>query len=306
MPIAEALGPIFLLILLGYALRRWTLIPASFWDPAETLTYYVFFPALLVANLAEARIGDLPVGAMAGLLLGTTFAIYLIAMAVARPIAGTGAAASSLVQGAIRPNTYVALAAASALWGPPGLTLMALCVAVIVPFGNVMGVIALVLLAPQHKTGLGPTLAAIAKNPIILACIAGMSLNLSGIGLPPVVGPLLKTLGGAALALGLLAVGSGIDFAAARRAGPATFWSSAIKLAGLPAAIMLAAPLAGLSGLPFAVAALYGGMPAAPNAYILARKMGGDAPLMAAIISITTLVAAATLPAILGVLAILD
>ena len=302
MLIVEALGPIFLLILLGYALRRRTLIPTSFWEPAETLTYYVFFPALLIANLAEARIGDLPVGGMAAALLLTTFAAFILSMVVARGVASNGPAASSLVQGAIRPNTYVALAAASALWGGPGLTLMALCVAIIVPFGNVLGVIALVLLAPQHKAGIGPTLTAIAKNPIILACIAGMVLNLTGIGLPPVVGPLLKTLGGAALALGLLAVGSGIDFAAARRAGPPTIWATAIKLAGLPLATILVAPVVGLTALPFTVAVLYAGMPVAPNAYILARKMGGDAPLMAAIISITTVLAAASLPLLLAVL----
>jgi len=43
-------------------------------------------------------------------------------------------------------------------------------------------------------------------------------------------------------------------------------------------------------------------LPTATSSYILARQLGGDAPLMAAIVSGQTLLAVATIPLILAVL----
>ena len=48
-----------------------------------------------------------------------------------------------------------------------------------------------------------------------------------------------------------------------------------------------------------AIIVLFGGAPASPASYILARQMGGDAPLMAAILSAQTIIAALTLPIVL-------
>ncbi len=53
-----ALAPIFVLILLGHLARRLRFVPDGFWPPAEKLTYYVFFPALIVDNLARATFKD--------------------------------------------------------------------------------------------------------------------------------------------------------------------------------------------------------------------------------------------------------
>ena len=52
--ILSALAPVFLLIGLGFALKRLELVPEAFWAPAERLTFYLFFPALLVTNTAGA------------------------------------------------------------------------------------------------------------------------------------------------------------------------------------------------------------------------------------------------------------
>jgi predicted permease len=59
----------------------------------------------------------------------------------------------------------------------------------------------------------------------------------------------------------------------------------------------------GLPSTPAAVALLYQSLPTASSAYILARQMGGDAPLMAGITAAQTIMAAATMPLALGLLA---
>lgn len=42
---AAALLPVFLLIVLGYALKQKRWVDDAFWAPAERITYYIFFPA---------------------------------------------------------------------------------------------------------------------------------------------------------------------------------------------------------------------------------------------------------------------
>lgn len=57
--------------------------------------------------------------------------------------------------------------------------------------------------------------------------------------------------------------------------------------------------LAAVSGLPpleTAVVVLFAALPGAPSSYILARQMGGDAPLAAAVVTVQTLLSMLTLP----------
>lgn len=301
--IVAALAPIFLLILLGWATRARGFLTDSFWVPAERLTYYVLFPALLVANLAEAQLDGLPVS---GILATQGIAtLVMAALAVGAAIwAQRGslrldaAAASSLFQGMIRPNTYVGFAVAAGLFGAQGVTLTALCVALVVPLVNVLSVIALLHWVPPKnaaRRGWRTMVMPILTNPIIISCMIGIALNATGVGLPPIIGPFLKILGQASLALGLLAVGAGLELKAARDAGPAVALTVLGKLALLPALVAALAWALGVHGLPFAICVVYGALPVAPNSYVLARQLGGDARLMAAIITLTTMAAAGTL-----------
>ncbi|MEW5727304.1 MAG: AEC family transporter [Pseudomonadota bacterium] len=301
-----ALAPIFLLILLGWGIRAGGFLPDAFWPPAEKLTYFVLFPALLVANLAEARLEGLPVAAITsahalGILVMATLAVALMGVAGRRPFHLDGAGFTSVFQGVIRPNTYVGLAAAAGLWGAQGVTITALCVALVVPLVNLLSVVALVRWAGPK--GAPPrrwrdTVMPVLRNPLIAACLVGIALNATGIGLPPVVGPFLKILASASLPIGLLAVGAGLDLKGFRAAGPAVGLTAAVKLVALPALVGAIAWMLGVRGVPLVVTVAYAGLPIAPNSYVLARQLGGDAGLMAAMITASTLLAALTLPAL--------
>lgn len=301
--VLAAIAPNFLLILAGWAMHARAVLAPSFWPQAERLTYYLLLPALLVTNLAEARLDGLPV---AGVLATQAVAITTMAVVCAGALRrvwpalrADGPAFTSLFQGAMRPNTYIGFAAAAGLWGGPGITVSALCAAVAVPLVNVLCVSALMRWGAGRGGGRGPaaTVMALARNPLILACLAGIALNLTGIGLPPVVGPLLKILAQASLALGLLCVGAGLDFAALAGAGTLTAATLGLKLAVLPALAAATGLGLGLTGDVLAGVVIYAALPVATNAFILARLLGGDARLAAAIITASTLASAATLPA---------
>ncbi|CAA7620737.1 AEC family transporter [Magnetospirillum sp. UT-4] len=304
-PILGALAPIFLLIVLGWALRAARFLPDAFWLPAEKLTYFILFPSLLVSSLAEASLAGQPVAEMVavhggGLLVMAGLAALLARRAAGAPLHLDAPGFSSLFQGLFRPNTYVGLAAAAGLFGPSGLKLTAICVAVVVPLANLVSVLGLVHWC-RPVGGAGPgwrdRLMPVLTNPLIIACLLGIGLNLGGIGLPPVVGPLLKILGQASLPMGLLAVGAGLDPSTLRSSGRAVAVATLGKLALLPLLVGVAAWLLGVRGTALAVTVAYAALPVAPNSYVLARQLGGDARLMSAIITASTLLAAATLPA---------
>lgn len=301
-----ALFPVFAVILIGHGLYRSRFVAVEFWTAAERITFYVFFPALLVSNTAKANLAGLQAGAMAVALLGAIALVVAAATAAWRALALSGPGFTSLVQSAIRPNVYVAIAAAVALFGNDGLTAISVCIAIVVPTVNVISVFVLVRFAGAHGGAHGDDAApwravafGVVTNPLILACALGLVLNLAGVGLPPLVGPLLEILGRASLPVGLLAVGAGLDFPALRRAGGGVATASALKLVALPAITWVLVRLLGLDATSGAVTVVMASVPVSASAYVMARQMGGDAALMAGSITATTLAAAATMPLML-------
>ena len=144
------------------------------------------------------------------------------------------------------------------------------------------------------------TAKSVAANPLIVAVAIGFFLRITDLGLPPVIGTMMDLLGRAALPLGLLAIGAGLDLAAAKRAGRPVLLVCALKLVLMPLMAIALALAFGLGGVAAFVAVLFHGSPAATTSYILARQMGGDAPLMATILTVEILLVMVTLPIVLS------
>ncbi len=297
-----ALAPVALVIAFGWGLRRAHLPGDAFWAPAERLTYYVLFPALLVNNLAGAPLDALPVAPMA-LAMAAAILAGAAAMIALKPRLGVdGPGFTSLFQGAIRLNSYAGVAAALALYGEPGVTLAAVVLATFIPLVNLLCVGVLGRYAGATPAGWREAGRSIARNPLILACLGGAALNALGIGVPLGLSAVLDVLGRAALAFGLLSVGAGLSFAGIRHAGRGIAATCAVKLIGVPLVAALACALLGLEGVSAGVVIVFAALPTASSSYILARLMGGDAPLMAQVVAATTVGAAITMPVALAVL----
>ncbi|SCA57572.1 Auxin Efflux Carrier [Candidatus Terasakiella magnetica] len=305
-----ALGPIFLLILIGYGIKKKQWVSDDFWSPAELMTYYVFFPSLLLYTTSRTDMGDLQVMPMAYALVAATILVAAVMVKVRPWLKIDGADFTSFFQGGIRPNSYVGIAAAVALWGDPGLTLVAIAIAFIVPLVNFLSVVVMETYgAKEFRRSGGPRLVSLGKsilsNPLILACVLGVLINASGAGLPPVLEPLIQILGRAALPIGLLCVGAGLDFEAMRDTGKTVVLSSLLKLLCLPLVCLLCCQALGVEGITRDLCILYSGLPVSASSYVLARKMGGNAPVMAGIITLTTLGAMVSLPLLLQIIDLL-
>ncbi len=294
--VADALGPLFLLILLGALLGRLRQPSGDFWAQLERLIYFLLFPAMLVATLATADVSQVPVGRVAVALLGA-MGLFGALLWTLRGWLGLAAPAfTSAFQGALRFNTYVGVAGAAALHGAPGATVAAVAVALMVPVVNVLCVASFIAAGTLGTGSLGKSLAALARNPLILGCLLGIALNLGGIGLPGWSQATVELLGRAALPLGLVAVGVALRPRALMRLDRGTWATNLVKLVLMPALVLLLARGLGLDPVSRDVALLFAALPTATSAYILARQLGGDAEMMAALITGQTLLAMLTLP----------
>jgi predicted permease len=136
----------------------------------------------------------------------------------------------------------------------------------------------------------------IIANPLILGCAAGLAAQALHVRAAGPVATVLNMLGAAAMPVAIMCVGAGLDFNAVRAARGRVALASALKLAVAPAVMWGAATLCGANPLVAAIAAGVGSTPTAAAGYTLAREMGGDAKLMAAIITATTLLSFLTMP----------
>lgn len=300
--VVSALAPIFALIVVGHLMVRRGFPGAAFWAPAERLTYFVLFPALLVSNLAVAPLDEVALGGLAAVLAGSVLIASLLMVAVRHHLGVDGPGFSSVFQGGIRFNTYVGLAAAAALFGTAGVTLAAVALAVLVPLVNVLCVTVLSRVASPPNASPWWLLRILARNPLILACLVGILLNVTGVGLPWGSGDTVGILARAALPLGLLAVGAGLNLGVLQDHPRATVATAVLKLLLLPLIAFTLARALGLPPTETGVAVIFTALPGAPSSYILARQMGGDAQLMAGLLTTQTLLGVLTLPLVLAML----
>jgi predicted permease len=299
MPDALLLLPDFVLIVCGYLICRHTPLDRPVWDGVERLVYFVLFPALLFSSILRNPLDPgtvLPLAASgvavvaAGVALAFTLRLW---PGIDLRLHASGA------QIAFRFNSYVALALSERLAGTSGVAWMALIVALCVPLCNIAAV------WPLARHGGQGFLRELARNPLIISTGAGLLCNLLGVKPPELASTTLGRIGAAALPLGLMAVGAGLRLGALRE-GPALAGALlTIRHLLLPAlAIALVVGL-GLPPAQQAIVVAFAAMPTASSAYVLAVRMGGHGGYVAGLVTVSTLVGMAGLPAALLALAAL-
>lgn len=287
---ALVLLPDFTLIALGFALMRWTPLKRDVWDGVERLVYLVLFPALLFSTTARGHFtlgGD---SAMLAVGIGTLLTgVALAYLAFLWPGRDRRCVASG-VQTAFRFNSYIALAVADRIGGGEAVSLVAVLIAVAVPIANVAAVWPL---ARHAERGLGRELL---RNPLIIATVAGLLAHAVGFEVPAPVGIVLDRMGGASIALGLMTVGAGLRLSGLHRELPLAIWFMSLRHLILPALAWGASSVLRLDPMQSTVVVLFAAMPTASSAYVLAARMGGDAPFVAGLVSLSTLLGAISLP----------
>lgn len=296
MSVSVALIPVFGLIVLGYILRRINFPGGSFWPQAEKFTYFLLFPAMLIYKLTNAERGGVELGNIAIIVVLFLLVVSVILLAIQVTLKWSGAVFTSIYQGGIRFNSYVGLAAVSELFGDAYLPSAAVAMAIMIPLINLLCILVFSVWGTKEIKGVSGIIKAIVTNPLIVACVVGITFNMMGVTFNAIVDGMIKPLSQLALPMGLMAVGAGLNLKALRGASTSFVVSSVVKLLVFPVVSLIILKLLDTDSLTATVVILLSCLPTASSSYILAKQLGGDADLMATIVSGQTLLAIITIP----------
>ncbi len=308
MYVVNTLGPLLALIALGAALRRWRFASPSFFREINRLLYWIALPALLFYQTAEATIqGDAALRVFLVLLAGMVVCIglgYLVAWLLHLPRIAVGA----FVQGAYRGNlAYVglpvillALAAPGGQPAPGINSLAVLSLAFLIPIYNLVAVV--VLLAgrsaePRSGQTVRRMLLAMATNPLILACAAGLLFVLLKWKLPPMIRQTCVALGQMSTPLALLGIGATLTAVSLRDKLIPASAASLIKVVAAPVAGYLVGSWMGVAPTELRIALIFLATPTAAASYVMAEQLGSDEKLAGAIIVLSAILCVPALAA---------
>jgi malonate transporter and related proteins len=314
--IAQLLFPDFSLILTGYLLCRFTALNRSVWTPIDGLVYHFLFPVLLFHSIVRHPLQLSSVSSLGA--AGLCLAAVGIGLAYAWPrwpiwpfgrqMHGTDPlrlhAASAQV--AFRFNSFIALALVDKVAGPQGTQLVAVLIGLCVPVFNMGAVYPMhrnrhLLDAGAHGSGKPPSLLAeLMRNPLILATTTGLVANVAGFHIPVWLEPTVTRIGGASLALGLMAAGAGMQMGSLARAKTLAVVVLVQKHLLLPLVAVGMAKLWELNGTETTVLLMFSALPTASTCYVLAARMGYDGGYVAGLVTLSTLLGMVSLPLALG------
>jgi len=289
--------PVFMVIALGYLLRRLELIDAGFLLQTNRLVYYICLPLLLFYKIGSADFfanfnGILVLGSAAGIGAG-----FLVSYAWGALRHYPSPAHGAFSQGSFRGNlAYMGLAIVFNAYGETGLTRAGILMGFLVPVLNFLAILALLLPQRGKDTGRGSAFwgRQILLNPLIIASFAGIAWSFLKLPFPAILDRSLHIATGMTLPLALIAIGGSFSLAKLRGDLVRAAFATSIKLFWLPLGTALLLVSLGVSGTDLAIGVLMAGTPAATATYIMAHQLKSDAELAASIVMLSTLLSAVT------------
>lgn len=294
-----AIIPVFVLILLGFALMRFSIPSLEFWHLNNKLVYWVLIPALLFNKTSQIEVSADLIGKYAMAIYAGFFSVVILSIVFSKVLKLSSASLTSVMQGSARHNTFIVLAVAETIYGSTGLSTAALGSAILIPMTNLVIVTLMVWHLSQGEkldALILNTLGELARNPLIIAVLLGLAFNYLNWENVPVLHETTRLLGGAALPIVLLGVGANIRVKDFTADWLPLLLSCLLKMLVFTGVILFVCLNLGLNETQTAIALLFGAVPTAAPAYTLAKQMGGDAPLMAAIVVIQTGLSIVTIP----------
>lgn len=300
--------PIFLITLLGSIIKNKWLTSEEFWRGIEKLSYFVLFPAMLFNYVSTA---DLSVASIIKLVVALIISTILVSIGLIiyqKKYNIDKIQFTSIFQGSIRYNSYIFFGVSSPLLGPSGLSIVAVISSYMIIFTNILSVMIFAYYIPNKsvtntiRTSFVLMMKLIVRNPLIITSLVGFVFNYSNLELHLGLKKTLDSLSNAALAIGMLNVGAGLNFTIRRELLHNVMFTSFIKLVAFPLVSVIVLWLMSIEGIDRSVGILYSCLPCASTAYVLSRQLDGDPDSMASIITFTTFFSVVTISIIMYVM----
>lgn len=303
MGIFNILSPVLLLVILGIVLARLKFCGPVFMAELNKFTFYVALPASLFRTASIAGDSGPEVAGILGTVLSVTLLAAVVGWLASVALQLPASSHAAVSQSSFRANlAYIGLPVlAYAFEGlPEGKSHFAtavVCLAVLTSSYNVLAII--VLQAGRHSLSwhsLATGLRALATNPLLLACAAGLAFNALDWSLPLFLDRTLETIGAAAVPMALTCIGGSIAFIKLGKNIAGMAAAVCIKLVVVPVCVFALGTLLGLATVDLRIAMVFAACPTAAAAFVMARQMDADEAVASGSIVLSTIFSALALP----------
>lgn len=284
-------APVFAMLFLGVALKRLRWIDTPFIDTASSLVFRGTMPTLLFLGVFKADLDAAMQPQLLSYFFLATVASFFVAWAWAIwrvPFEDRGI----YTQGAFRGNNgIVGLALATSMYGDYGLSVGSLLAALAILCYNALSAVVLAIYSSGVKPGAKAIARSIVTNPMIIGVLLAVPIAYWKIPLPQWFLTSAEYFAQMTLPLALICIGGTLSLASLRRSSGTAIGSGLMKMVWLPLLSTFGAWLFGFRGADLAILFLYFASPTAAASFVMARAVGANHELAAAIIVITTLAA---------------
>lgn len=297
---ANVIVPIFLLILLGYALTRLKVWDAHFLKIANDVCFKCLLPVLLFYNVASANIFEVFNGKLiiyvclcACVVCGALFAVVPLFI-------DSNKRRGVIIQGTFRSNFLLfGVPLGLSIGGEAGAVLAAVVASFYVPVINMLSVISLYVFSKAKDKNLKAALLGILKNPLIIGGVSGLLFSLIrnsiGFEIPTMLDTTLSNIKSTATPLAFLILGGDLKFGNMLRNIKYSLISVLGKIVLIPAVMLPVSAFLGFDKLEMAILVAVFATPNAVSSYAMARNYEADYELAGEIITLGTLLSIFTI-----------
>lgn len=293
----NATVPVFLVIVLGYLLRRIGLLDGSFVKVSNAFNFKVTLPVLLFCDMAGSHLREEFDPKLVLFCAGTTTVMFFSLWLLARLLIRDRSLIGAFVQAGYRSSVAVlGIAFLTNIYGDAGMAPQMILGTV--PLFNIYAVVVLTFEGGQKgsaQENLSKALKGIVTNPILIGLALGMLASWAGLELPSAAEKTLDLVAGMATPQALICIGAGFEGSKAVKKLAPTCAAAAVKLLVLPAVFGTAAIFFGFRGQALLTILIMLGSPTTPSSYVMAQNMGADGVLASGAVVATTLLSAFTL-----------
>ncbi len=290
--IANNLFPVFALLLFGHLLKRLGFTPDAFLKTADRLIYYIFFPALLFWKIGAAALDHAGDPGLYKAAIGAVTSVYVLSSLYIKVFRVPAFQAGSFSQSCYRFNTYIGMAVVLNALGEDGARQFSILIGLIIPIINILAVTTLSWYSEKKVSLLQRmrlTVKALASNPLIIACLAGITYwKLIG-GFPVFIDNTFRLASYVTLPLALFSIGGALTLGGMKNHLKLSLVACVFKLILLPITGYLFLTVFHATGISFRVGMIYFALPTSTALYILSSQLRSDTQLASVSIALSTI-----------------
>lgn len=297
---ANVIVPIFLLIMLGYALTRLKVWDANFLKIANNVCFKCLLPVLLFYNVASANIFEVFNGKVILYACVCACALCGVLFLIVPLFIKDKKRRGVMIQGTFRSNFLLfGVPLGLSIGGEQGAILAAVVAAFYVPVINMLSVISLYAFSDSKNKSLKSALLGIIKNPLIIGGVSGLIFSLIrnyiGFEIPTMLDTTLVNIKSTATPLAFLVLGGDLKFDNLFRNIKVSILSVLGKILVIPAIMLTISAFLGFNQLEMAILLAVFATPNAVSSYAMARNYEADYELAGEIITLGTLLSIITI-----------